>query len=301
MYIKVYLILAHKKPRQIEQLIRLLQDGKSLFFIHVDKKVNSRHFLNCEKLDSVQFIKKNVKCDWGKIGLVQASLNSFEEIQNFMSINYIDSDYHCIMISGEDLPLQSNQSIHQFLEKNIKATFLHHWKLPYKVWWNGGLFRFESLYLFEYNKYQKVNYWITIILKKLRFNFFIPINRFKNAYPEISFYGGSQWMIVSKEMLHALIEETHKNKKFVALFKYVLAPDELYFPMLIHAFLKNKLDTIQNFPTHLVLFEEYKPNPKYLSVSDLQNNMSNRFLFARKFDENINFEAMNYLVQRLKQ
>jgi hypothetical protein len=35
MYSKIYLILAHKKPHQLKELIAMLQDGKS--FIHVDK------------------------------------------------------------------------------------------------------------------------------------------------------------------------------------------------------------------------------------------------------------------------
>lgn len=299
MYIKVYLILAHKKPHQTEQLIRLLQDGKSLFFIHLDKKVNSRHFLNCEKLDSVQFIKKNVKCDWGKFGLVQASLNSFEEIKNFMNANYIDTDYHCIMMSGEDLPLQSNQNIHEFLKNKRGTTFLHHWELPYSGWWNGGFFRFESLYFFEYNTFKKQNYWLNKLITKLKLTHLIPINRFKKIYPNITFFGASQWMILSKEMIESLLEETKMNRKFVSLFKHVLAPDELYFPMLIHTFLKNKLDSIENCATHLVLFDGHKPNPNYLSLLDLQSNMSDNLLFARKFDENINIDSINYVLQQI--
>jgi hypothetical protein len=37
MHYKVYLILAHKKPQQLAELIDMLQDDAALFFVHIDK------------------------------------------------------------------------------------------------------------------------------------------------------------------------------------------------------------------------------------------------------------------------
>ena len=87
----------------------------------------------------------------------------------------------------------------------------------------------------------------------------------------------------------------------MSLFQHVLAPDELYFPMLIHHFLKEEVTTIKNFPTHLVLFEDAKSNPKYLSTLDIESVASKTLLFARKFDKEKNNEAINSVMQNLIQ
>ncbi len=300
MYTKVYLILAHTKPEQVENLIRLLQDGKSLFFIHLDKKVNPIIFRNCAELESTRFIKKNVKCTWGKFSLVQATLSGFAEIDSFMKQHHADQKYHCLLLSGEDLPLKDNQKLHEYLEAHQQNSFLYHWQLPYSYWWNGGMFRFESLYILEHNRNKKIQYWLNRLLKKCGLHFLFPVNRFQKNYPGIGFFGGSQWMVISQKLLQLVLETTRKNKKFVSIFRHVLAPDELYFPMLIHHFLKEELPFIENTPTHLVLFEGNQPNPKYLDLADLKKATADNILFARKFDQAKNHEAMKWVMQNLR-
>jgi hypothetical protein len=44
MYCKVYFILVHKNSKQLAELIDLLHDDCSLFFVHVDKKVDLHLF-----------------------------------------------------------------------------------------------------------------------------------------------------------------------------------------------------------------------------------------------------------------
>ena len=98
-----------------------------------------------------------------------------------------------------------------------------------------------------------------------------------------------------------VIETSNKNLKFSKLFKFVLAPDELYFPTLIHYFLKKEVGLIENTPTHLILFEGNKPNPQYLSVNDLKNNSKETTLFARKFDNAINGDTIDFVKTTIKQ
>jgi len=292
MYIKVYFILAHKNPTQIRDLITLLDDKKSLFFIHIDKKSNEDEYKIIIENSSCHFIKKRISCSWGKYNLVQATLNAMKEVQYFMSINYKTLDYHFIMMSGEDLPLKNNSFIHEFLENKIKTSFINYWELPYEKWWDGGLFRFKNLYFFQYKKYPKLNYWTNKIIKKMHLNFLFPLNKFNKQFPDFKIFGASQWMILNKNVLQFVLEKNKEIRKFNSIFKYVLAPDELYFASLILNYDVQKQFSIENLKTHLVCFSGVEVSPKYLQVEDIDNNRED-LLFARKFDSNINQSSID--------
>lgn len=291
MYIKVYCILAHKNLLQLEDLISILHDEKSLFFIHLDKKVNQIKYKTILQNSNCHFVKSRIACSWGKYSLVQATLNTMKEVQDYMNVYFKNSDYHFIMLSGEDLPLKTNPYIHDFLESNNQTSFLNYWKLPYAKWWNGGFFRFESFYFFGYKKYNKLNYWINRIIKKMHLNFLFPLKRFYKQFPNFQIYGASQWMLLSKDLVAFVLEKNNENPKFNSIFKYVLAPDELYFPTLILNFDVQKQFSISNNKSHLVSFSGADPSPRYLEIADLESNKGD-FLFARKFDPTINQNAI---------
>jgi|GEM_PF-2987708 len=292
MYTKVYCILAHKNPSQVQQLISLLDDKKSLFFIHLDKKADQNEYEVAIENSSCYFVKNRVSCTWGKYSLIQATLNAMKEVQSFMNANFKNSTYHFIMLSGEDLPLKKNGFIHDFLKSKTETSFLNHWQLPYSKWWEGGLFRFENLFFFEYKKNSKLNYRINRIIKKIHLKSLLPLNRFNKNFPDFTIYGASQWMILTSDMVSFILEKNNDNKKFNSIFKYVLAPDELYFATLILNFDVKKQFTVSNIKTHLVSFSGAEPSPKYLEVEDLENNTEN-LLFARKFDSNINQDSID--------
>lgn len=292
MYKKVYCILAHKNPAQIKELITLLDDNNSIFFVHLDKKVKQIEYQRLLENTSSHFVKNRVSCSWGKYSLVQATLHSMKEVQRFMDFNYKNSDYHFILLSGEDLPLKSNTFIHDFLESKAKTSFMNYWELPYKKWWGGGLFRFEKLYFFEYKKNLGLNYWANRIIKKINLKYLLPINRFKKQFPDFKIYGASQWMLLNNEMIRFILEINNTNKKFNSIFKYVLAPDELYFATLILNYDREKQFPIDNLETHLVCFSGAEASPKYLEVEDLENNKKD-LLFARKFDSAVNQDSID--------
>ena len=294
MYIKVYCILAHKNPLQLKNLLSILDDEKSLFFIHLDKKVNQIEYKMILQNSNCHFVKNRIACSWGKYSLVQAALNTMKEVQDYMNNNYSSSNYHFIMLSGEDLPLKTNCYIHDYLESNIQTSFLNYWKLPYDKWWNGGFFRFESFYFFDYKKHKKLNYWINRIIKKIHLNFLFPLNRFRKYFPSFHIYGASQWMVLSKDLVAFVIEKNNSNSKFNSIFKYVLAPDELYFATLILNYDVDQQFVVDNIPTHLVCFEGLEASPKYLDVQDLECNNSANLLFARKFDPDINQKTIDF-------
>lgn len=300
MYLKVYFILAHKNPSQIKNLIEMLDDTKSLFFIHLDKNVKIQEYQDLVLNTSCHFVKNRVRCTWGKYSLVQATLNAMKEVEDYMNNKYKYSDYHFIMLSGEDLPLKNNININNFLEENSKTSYLNYWSLPTKRWWNGGIFRFENLYFFEYKKNQKLIYYLNRIIKKCNFNFLLPINKFKKNFSDFTLYGASQWMILSRDLLEFVLDKSEGNPKFNSVFKYVLAPDETYFATLILNYAMPKQFLIQNFAGHLIVFDGADASPKYLEIKDLKESNKD-FLFARKFDFKINQSTIDFVKKNIAQ
>lgn len=61
-----YLILCHKNPSQLADLINTLQDGSNYFFVHVDNKVDIVPFVKKEYFipDHVFFCNERVKVSW---------------------------------------------------------------------------------------------------------------------------------------------------------------------------------------------------------------------------------------------
>jgi hypothetical protein len=299
MYIKVYCILAHKNPIQIKELVALLDDEKTLFFIHLDKKVNQKEYEQLLQKSSCHFVKNRVSCSWGKYSLVQAALNTMKEVQDFMNVNYSTFNYHFIMLSGEDLPLKSNKYIDDFLQSNKESSFINYWQLPYDKWWRGGFFRLENFYFFQYKEYPKVNYWINRIIKKINLNFLFPLNRFNKVFPDFKIYGSSQWMILNQNLMTFILEKSKENSKFNSIFRYVLAPDELYFATLILNFDVLKQFSIHNIKTHLVDFIGAEASPQYLQIENIEKNNTKEILFARKFDSNINRKTMEFIKETI--
>lgn len=299
MHYKAYIILAHQNPKQLGKLIKVLQDANTMFFVHLDKKTNSTHFRYLQEKENVFFVKRRVLCNWGGFSLVKATYNALYEAYNYLESKSLKS-YHCILISGEDLPLKSNKEIQEFLENNKESSFFNYWELPYKGWWDGGMFRANKLYWFNVKKHKKLNYYVNNVIKRLNMTWCLPINRLKAFDKDFVVYGSSQWFIINKVSLKVLMKNKKVFKQLSKAFKFSFAPDELFFINFLKYIQKKEALKIKNEKTTFVVFEDTAPNPKFLSKEDLQYQFENSILFARKFNEKINPEAIKTLEKRIE-
>lgn len=78
-----YILLAHKNPLQLVRLISKLSDNHVNFYIHIDKLVDSKPFMEVVKdLRNIHFIRdeKREEGIWCGIGLVKATINTLNQI-----------------------------------------------------------------------------------------------------------------------------------------------------------------------------------------------------------------------------
>ena len=114
-----HLLLTHANPAQIKRLINRLQHPNAYFFIHVDLKAAIEPFTKLLNQPNIYFIKNRIKVYWGGYSIVQATINSFEEILSFDNkFGYIN------LISGQDYPLKNVNFIHNFFKSNPEKAFM---------------------------------------------------------------------------------------------------------------------------------------------------------------------------------
>lgn len=117
-----YLIIAHNEFDLLEKQMRLLDDPRNDFFIHIDKKVKDfpfdtfHHFL---KHSHVHYVDR-LDIRWGDFNMVRCELRLLEAA---VKGNY--RYYH--LLSGVDLPLKSNDEIHQFFAENDGKELVQFW------------------------------------------------------------------------------------------------------------------------------------------------------------------------------
>ena len=75
---KNYLILAHRNPEQLCQMIKALDDGNSKFFIHLDAKTPIEPFTSQLQGEHIVFIPQRERCVWGGFSIVIATIYLME-------------------------------------------------------------------------------------------------------------------------------------------------------------------------------------------------------------------------------
>lgn len=109
--------------------------------------------------------------------------------------------------------------------------------------------------------------------------------------PEMNFYGGSQWFTVSGAVLESALEFIRNNKSYASIYKYSLAPDEIFFNTLfVH--IAQVIGVGVNIDDNLRYIDWTVSNstdigsPKVLTVNDFDSIVASRKYIARKFDAN---------------
>ena len=124
----VHLILAHAFPNQLVRLVEKLTHPDAVIYIHVDLKSNLKDFQILNTYSNVHFIKKRVKVHWAGYSVVQATINSFQEIMD----DGIEFDY-LNLLSGQDYPTKKIKNLHEFLANNPGKAFMGYYDIA-TVW-----------------------------------------------------------------------------------------------------------------------------------------------------------------------
>ncbi|MBO3273256.1 beta-1,6-N-acetylglucosaminyltransferase [Hymenobacter defluvii] len=263
-----HLIMAYKEPKQIERLIQKMSHKGSTFYIHVDKKIDSRPFAYLGKLENTKLTQTKLLVNWAGYSFTNAILQCIKEI--FETGN--EYDFINVM-SGQDYPIKSNEYIYKFFSNNIGKSFLSY-EAYGSQWWKSAKHRVEKYHLtdFVFKGHYRIQQFI---------NFLMPKRKFPLSY---TLYGGNcaTWWTISKKCAEYIVDFIEKNPGIKRFAQFTWAPDEYLIPtIIINSHLK---DTVVNNNLRYIDWSLGGANPKILLDNDLQSLEHSDKLFARKFD-----------------
>lgn len=110
-----YLIIAHTNFHQLQTLISLLDDVRNDIFIHIDKKASPAEPFRA-RYSKLIFVDR-ISVIWGGHSQIQCELNLLKAA----AANHYQY-YH--LISGMDLPLKTQDEIHRFFDDHDGSEFI---------------------------------------------------------------------------------------------------------------------------------------------------------------------------------
>ena len=288
-----YLIIAHGNPYVLEKLILLLDDERNDIYIHIDKKVKHFDFSHFQSLSQKSHLTFTERIDvrWGHVSLIEVELLLFKTAhRSAQAYSY----YH--LISGSDLPLQSQKSIHQFFENNSGKEFLG---------FSDDTFdndRVSKIHLFP--KYLRVeeHQYFQRLGRKLR-NVFLALQRKMNYNRHSDFDGklvfGTQWA----SLTHRFVGDLLLNERwFLDFYKYANCSDEIYKQTFAYnSDYRNAIYSLDDELNGCQRFMDWKRGRPYtFRNEDFDLIMHSGMLFARKFEDAVDKNIVDRIYNEIK-
>jgi len=274
-----YLILAHKNPFQLLLLINSLRDGKSHFFIHIDKKSSDDFtFING---NDITFCENRYDIKWGGFNMVKATIGLMNEASNS------DFDYF-ILLSGMDFSIKSKGLIQQFLKDSKGKSYLSYYHVP-TAQWIDNKYRYEK-YFFNFK-----NRFLRSLFNRLSQK--LPYKR--KFYNGMQPYIGSQWWILHRDHFKYVLDYLKENPGLYGFFKYTFVPDEMVFQsVLLNSVYRN--DIVNKDPRFLK-WTNQSASPLVFTMQNYKEILYSDALFARKFDVAIDEEIVHRIKEHISE
>lgn len=281
-----YIILAHREPKQLAQLIQVLQHEDDHFFVHIDSKVSLEPFhaeIGKLRIPNIHFVNKRENGQWGGFGIVQATLNAIEEII-LSKINFC----HVHLLSGQDYPIKKQNEIRDFFLANVGKDFIEYEAFPVKHLDGGGWHRLKHYswtiggkrYTFLPKDCNPSFNFKGKLLNGLLWSVELILPKRQIPYALKAYYG-SQWWSLSGKTVGDLVKFIKRNPEYIKFHERSLLPDEMFFQTLVMYFYHEEKPVNDN--KRFILWEEGSSHPVELNENQKQLLIESDKYFARKF------------------
>ncbi|MBA4166689.1 MAG: hypothetical protein H0X41_03945 [Chitinophagaceae bacterium] len=267
-------LLVHRDVSQINSLIKTLEQDFDLY-IHVDKKA---------KIDLSSIQSPNVwseyKVHWGSYDIVQSTIFLYKKILE-SKIPYT----HVILLSGDSLPVKSNEYIADFLTASQGISFIEN--LPADedcldrrrlIWYKEDL----KIRLRGFSRLKNPFKIIRWFQKKLN------LKRSAAGFERT----GSQWTILALSHVQHMMDHCQFSR-----YRFTAVPDE--------SFVQNHFNQY-NIPYGNYLIYAHWPSkksfsPHFIDEATYVTLLNSPYLFARKFEAIPNVSARNTVIKSFNQ
>lgn len=279
-----YLIMAHNNFEQLKIELKLIDDVRNDIYIHIDKKVKNvdkDDLINNIKFSKIYFVT-SINVQWAGYSVTQCEILLLKE-----AVKREYAYYH--LLSGADLPLKSQDEIHQFFEEHSGMEFLEFDKPEIETTVKN---RIKYYYFFQniYGRNRKNIFCILLYcFDKILLNIQkkINVNRLKNN--DINLQKGPEWFSITHELAKEVVLKEEWVKK---TFRYTFGSDEFVLQTIVkNSKYKDKIfmnglrkSTISPCMRKI----DWKRGKPYIwREKDFDELIESPYLFARKFDINV--------------
>lgn len=113
-----YLVMAHNEPQLLDALLKALDDKRNDIFIHIDAKAGFDYASYKPHFSKIHYIANRIDGRWGDFSLVEIE---FALIRAAVRLGQY-SHFH--LLSGVDLPVKSQDFIHEYCKANPNTLFI---------------------------------------------------------------------------------------------------------------------------------------------------------------------------------
>ena len=269
--------MIHDRPEQAKKLLRLLDHMDNDIFIHIDRRsrMNTGTFDSVCRLSKVTFIPSR-RIHWGGFSQMWTEIRLLEA-----SVPGHYSRYH--LISGRDLPLHSQEYIHDFTDSRPDTEFISMW--PPK---DDTFMRYHYYTLFPEGNRFFLTHWLNGLCKKTLKALHLSMNNDKPVKY------GANWFCITDSCAQMLVRRSAEIRK---RFRHVSNSDELMLQTTVYDSCLR--DRISGDDLRLVDWSAGGRHPHTFTIGDWDRLDSATELFARKFDEKIDNEIIEKLFSKL--
>ena len=286
-----YLIIAHNHFEQLNRLLYVLDDERNDIFLHIDKKVADSALDSITKSlqHSQVYFSERVSVSWGGYSQIESELAVLGCAVKTGHYDY----YH--LISGADLPVKSQDYLHQFFDEAGDKEFIQFQKPKIAA---EKLSRVQRYAWFQEHDVRNNRFYsqlqrITLIIQHL-----LKVNRIRHA--AIEFQMGSNWFSITDEFARYVMASA---KDWVPYFKHTQCADELFIQTLvINSPFKDKLARREFDDSKLGnmrYIEWVNHAPRDLTMQDFEALKATPLLFARKFNPETDQAVIDQVIQQL--
>ena len=271
--------MAHGGFEQLQKLINLLDDGRNIIFLHIDRKVYADYISwgGVVSRHTKIFICSPRDVRWADISQTRAELALFEMVVNS---GLLFDRVH--LISGSDLPIKSQDYIHDYFHKYPNLEFISFVPNPEPFERRLKYYQFFTKYL----RTSKFFQWGRRVAMLCQYPFINRLNRCP-----YKFQVGPNWCSLTLRAVKTILDAWENCSSY---FEYTLSSDECYKQMILSTDSSFTFSPLGNM--RFVVWER-GGSPKTLSVEDFLSLNNSDCLFARKFDLNYNREIVERIIK----
>lgn len=287
------MIIAHNQFDLLEKLISALDDKRNDIFVHIDAEADNfdfEHFRKIPKHSEIHFTDR-INVTWGDFSQVKAEIILLKAAVENESKGKKYSYFH--LISGCDLPIKSNDEIHEFFKENNGKEFIHF--SSEKVSEQSiGRIRYYHFFRNKRTFVRKLISYFVLKVEKL-----LGVNRLKKDNFKVQ--KGCNWFSITGDFAEYIVANMNKWEK---IFKYSYCADEVFVQtILLNSPFKDNL-YMPNCNNNLIacarLIDWHRGNPYVFRKEDFYLIKSSSAMFARKFDMNIDSDIVDMVLENNK-